>query len=358
MSSVQEANVGTTPVRTGFELDEHRLSEWLTAHVEGFSGPLRLEQFRGGQSNPTYKIITPQRSYVLRKKPSGVLLKGAHAIEREAAVLEALEPVGFPVAHLYGLCEDESVIGASFYVMDCVEGRVFWDATLPQVSRAERASYFDALNQTIAQLHTVDYEAVGLGSFGRPGNYFERQIGRWTKQYLADEEAGRDPNMDRVIEWLPRHIPAGDETSIVHGDFRCDNVIFHPQEPRVVAVLDWELSTLGHPLADFIYHAMMYRMPPRYLAGLVGSDLAALGIPSEAEYIEAYCRRTGRESIPALDFYFTFSFFRIAAIFHGIKGRVLRGTAASASARERAESFPALAELAWQQAQRAMTNRR
>lgn len=356
MSAAHEANVGTTPVRQGFELDVVRLTDWMTAHVESFAGPLRLEQFRGGQSNPTYKIITPERCYVLRRKPSGVLLKGAHAIEREAAVLEALAPEGFPVARLYGLCEDDSVTGTSFYVMEWVDGRIFWDATLPQVARDERASYFDALNRTIAQLHTIDYEKVGLGRFGRAGNYFERQIARWTQQYLADEQAGRDPNMDRVIEWLPRHIPPGDETSIVHGDFRCDNVIFHPSEPRVLAVLDWELSTLGHPLADFIYHAMMYRMPPRYLAGLVGSDLAALGIPSEAEYIAAYCRRTGRESIPSLDFYFTFSFFRIAAIFHGIKGRVLRGTAASASARERAESFPALAELAWQQAYKQAAN--
>jgi aminoglycoside phosphotransferase (APT) family kinase protein len=243
---------------------------------------------------------------------------------------------------------DDDVIGSWFFVMEMVEGRIFWDATFPEVGRDERAAYFDAMNATIAALHRCDPEAIGLGDYGRPGNYFERQIGRWSKQYLEDTDAGRDPDMDRLVAWLPANIPAGDETRIVHGDFRCDNLIFHPTEPRVLAVLDWELSTLGHPLADFAYHAMMFRIQPDIVAGLGGADIAALGIPSEAEYLAAYCARTDRSLITEADyaFYVAFNFFRLAAIFHGIKGRVARGTAASAHARERAASFPKLVALA------------
>ncbi|KHS46760.1 MULTISPECIES: phosphotransferase [Novosphingobium] len=344
--TAQEANAGTTPVREGYRFDEAALAKWMEANVEGFSGPLEVEQFKGGQSNPTYKLITPGRAYVLRRKPPGPVLKGAHAVEREAKVLLALGSVGFPVAHVHGLCTDESVIGSWFYVMEMVEGRIFWDATFPDVSREERPAYFDAMNATIAQLHSIDHEAVGLGDYGKPGNYFVRQVGRWSKQYLEDELAGRDPNMDALVDWLPTAIPEGDETSIVHGDFRCDNMIFHPTEPRVIAVLDWELSTLGHPLADFAYHAMMYHMPPNIVAGLEGADLAKLNIPGEAEYVAAYCRRTGRDSIASWDFYVAFNYFRLAAIFHGIKGRYLRGTAASAHAKDRAEAFPVLARLA------------
>jgi aminoglycoside phosphotransferase (APT) family kinase protein len=342
----QSSNAGTTAVREGFSFDETRLADWMVAHVEGFMGPLKVEQFKGGQSNPTYKLVTPGRSYVLRRKPPGQLLKGAHAVEREAKVLSALGSVGFPVAHVYGLCTDDSVIGSRFYVMEMVEGRIYWDATFSDVRREDRAAYFDAMNATIAQLHSLDYQAVGLGDYGKPGNYFARQIGRWSRQYLDDVDAGRDPHMDRLIEWLPANIPAGDETMIVHGDFRCDNMIFHPTEPKVLAVLDWELSTLGHPLADFAYHAIMYRMSPQIVAGLAGADIAALGIPSEAEYVQAYCRRTGRDNIPGYDFYIAFNFFRLAAIFHGIKGRVIRGTAASAHARERANALPTLIALA------------
>lgn len=345
-AATQEANAGTTPVREGYSFDEAALSRWMEANVEGFAGPLAVEQFKGGQSNPTYKLVTPTRTYVLRRKPPGPVLKGAHAVEREAKVLSALGSVGFPVAHVYGLCTDESVIGSWFYVMEMVEGRIFWEATFPEVPAAERPAYIDAMNATIAQLHSIDHEAVGLGDYGKPGNYFARQVGRWSRQYLEDELAGRDPNMDALVEWLPTAIPEGDETSVVHGDFRCDNMIFHPTEPRVIAVLDWELSTLGHPLADFAYHAMMYHMPPHIVAGLVGADLEALNIPSEADYVAAYCRRTGRETIPSWDFYMAFNFFRLAAIFHGIKGRYLRGTAASAHAKDRAEAFPVLAKLA------------
>ncbi len=353
MSTAQKANAGTTPVREAHRFDEARLAEWMAANVAGFSGLLTVEQFRGGQSNPTYKLVTPGRTYVLRRKPPGQLLKGAHAVEREARALSALGTVGFPVAHVDALCTDESVIGTWFYVMEMVEGRIFWDATLPDVGRDERATYFDAMNATLAALHMLDHDAIGLSDFGRPGNYFERQIARWSKQYLEDAQAGRDPYMDRLIDWLPVNIPPGDETSIVHGDFRVDNMIFHPTEPRILAVLDWELSTLGHPLADFAYHSMMYRMPPRIVAGLAGADIEALNIPTEAEYVAAYCRRTGRDAMPGYDFYVAFNFFRIAAIFHGIKGRVLRGTASSPQAKERVRILPELTELAWRQAQRA-----
>ncbi|WP_411341202.1 phosphotransferase [Sphingopyxis sp. J-6] len=354
MSGAADPNVGTTPVRPGYGFDEAALAQWMEANVAGFSGAMAVEQFRGGQSNPTYKLVTPDKSYVLRRKPPGQLLKGAHAVEREARVLTGLARAEFPVAAVHGLCTDDSVIGTWFYVMDMVEGRIFWDATIPGVSDVERAAIFDAMNATMAQLHSVDYEATGLGDYGRPGNYFERQIGRWSKQYVEDADAGRDPYMDRLIEWLPANIPADDDaTAITHGDFRLDNMIFAPDAPQVLAVLDWELSTLGHPGADFAYHAMMYRMPPNIVAGLRGADVAALGIPSEADYVAAYCARVGRKAMPAYDFYVAFNFFRLAAIFHGIKGRVIRGTASSAQAKERVKILPELTALAWEQAQKA-----
>jgi aminoglycoside phosphotransferase (APT) family kinase protein len=343
------ANSGTAEVRTDLRFDETALIQWMKANVANFRGPLSVEQFKGGQSNPTYKLITPTHTYVLRRKPPGRLLKGAHAVEREAQVLGCLAKADFPVPRIHGLCTDEAVVGTWFYVMDMVEGRIFWDATLPDVSRDDRADYFDAMNSTIAALHTVDYRAIGLETFGRPGNYFARQIERWSKQYFGDIDAGRDPKMEWLIEWLPANIPPGDETSIVHGDYRIDNMIFHPTEPRVLAVLDWELSTLGHPLADFTYNAMMYRMPPHIVAGLSGADVAALGIPTEREYLAAYCGRTGRDSIPRYDFYLAFNLFRLAAIFHGIKGRVIRGTASSAQAACRAKLWPELAAIAWAQ---------
>lgn len=342
----QAANAGTTQVRDAHRFDEAALAAWMAGNVAGYSGPLTVEQFKGGQSNPTYRLSTPDRSYVLRRKPPGALVKGAHDVLREARVLTALADTPVPVAPIHGVCADDSVIGTPFFVMGLVEGRIFWDATFPDVRTAERAGYFDAMNATLAALHTVDPAAVGLADYGRPGNYFARQIARWTKQYEEDADAGRDADMDALVAWLPANVPAGDETAIVHGDFRCDNMIFHPSEPRILAVLDWELSTLGHPLADFAYHAIMYRMPPDIVAGLAGADIDALGIPSEAEYVAAYCARTGREAIPDYDFYVAFNFFRLAAIFHGIKGRVIRGTAASEHARVRAESFPRLARLA------------
>jgi aminoglycoside phosphotransferase (APT) family kinase protein len=342
----EETNAGTTSVSEEHRVDERALTEWMDAHVTGFEGPLSIEQFKGGQSNPTYKVNTLKLSYVLRRKPPGAILPGAHDVEREARILTALGGVGFPVAHVHGMCADPSVLGSPFFVMQMVSGRIFWDASFPQVPREARPAYFDAMNSTLASLHRIDYIALGLSDFGKPGNYFSRQIGRWSKQYLQDAEAGRDENMDQLIKWLPANIPDDDQTSIAHGDFRCDNIIFHPGEPRILAVLDWELSTLGHPLADFAYHAIMYRMPPNIVAGLYGTDLQAMNIPTEAQYIDAYCARTGRSSIPAYGFYIAFNFFRIAAIFHGIKGRVLRGTAVSSHAKERAASFPMLARLA------------
>jgi aminoglycoside phosphotransferase (APT) family kinase protein len=346
MQHDEAANSGTTEVREGYGFDIRALGAWMEAHVEGYSGPLEVRQFKGGQSNPTYQLITPSRRYVLRRKPPGEVLKGAHAVEREARVMAALGEAGFPVPRVFGTCTDNAVIGTWFFVMEMVEGRIFWDATFPQVAQDERPAYFAAMNETLAALHGVDFAALGLGDFGKTGNYFERQIARWSRQYVNDEIAGRDANMDRLVEWLPRNIPEGDETAIVHGDFRCDNMIFHPSEPKVIAVLDWELSTLGNPLVDFANHAMMYRMPPDIVAGLDGADLASLNIPGEAEYVAMYCRRTGRTGIPNWDYYMAFNFFRMAAIFHGIKSRAIRGTAASAHARERGSKFPRLARAA------------
>ncbi|TMV15301.1 phosphotransferase [Arenibacterium halophilum] len=341
-----EANVGVDPVGDDHGFDMDRLLGWLQDNVAGFKGPVTLFKFKGGQSNPTFKLVTPGGAYVLRRKPLGQLAGGAHAVDREARVLSALHAQGYPVAKVHGLCTDDSIIGSMFFVMDMVEGRIFWDAAFRDVPAPERRAYYSEMNRVLAQLHGFDPEAVGLGDYGRRGNYFERQIGRWTKSYLADEDAGRDPGMDRLIEWLPTAIPKGDESTIVHGDFRCDNMIFHPTEPRVLAVLDWELSTLGHPLADFAYHALMYRMPPDIVAGIGDSDPVSLSLPTEAEYVAEYCANTGRDGIPNYDFYIAFNFFRIAAIFHGIKGRVARGQASSAHAAERAAAYPRLVALA------------
>ena len=267
MTATADSNIGVMPVREGFGFDVAPLARWMAEHVAGFEGPMEVLQFKGGQSNPTYKLRAKSGDYVLRSKPSGQLAKGAHAIDREARVLTALGKTEFPVAKVYGFCADDSLIGSIFYVMEMVEGRIFWDATFSDVPAPERADYFMEMNRVLARLHSLDPEVTGLGDYGRRGNYFERQIARWTQSYLADTDAGRDPVMDRLIAWLPGAIPEGDESGIVHGDFRCDNVIFHPTEPRILAVLDWELSTLGHPLADFAYHALMYRMPPDIVAG-------------------------------------------------------------------------------------------
>lgn len=338
--------VGTMPVQERHRFDLEPLDAWMTSNVQDYRGPLEVRQFKGGQSNPTFLLVTPGKKYVLRRKPPGKLLPSAHAVDREYRVIRALRQTDVPVATAHALCEDDSIVGTAFYVMDCVEGRIFWDQRLPDLNREERGQIFDAMNRTIAALHKVDYQAIGLGDFGKPGDYFARQIARWSKQYRASETESI-PAMDKLIEWLPAHIPPGDETSIVHGDYRMDNMIFHPTEPRVIAVLDWELSTLGHPLGDFSYHLMSWRLAPEVFRGLAGVDFAALGIPDEAAYCRLYCQRTGRTDIPHLEFYMAYNMFRIAGILQGIMGRVKDGTAASEHALESGKRAKPIAEIAW-----------
>lgn len=340
----QARNEGAGPIRT--PIDVAALEAWLSANVDDFRGPLTVEQFKGGQSNPTYRLTTPGAQYVLRKKPPGPLIKGAHDVLREARVMRALAQTAVPVPPVAAICEDDEVIGSAFFVMALVDGRIIWDVALSEVERGARAAHFDSMNATIAALHQVDPDTVGLGDYGRPGNYFERQIARWSRQYAEDMEGGRDPDMDVLVDWLPGAIPAGDETRIVHGDFRCDNLIFHHTEARILAVLDWELSTLGHPLGDFSYHCLMYHLPADTSMGLAGADLEALGIPSEADYVAAYCARTGRSGIADWKFYIAFNLFRLAAICHGIRGRMVRGNASSAHAEQRAAMVGPLARLA------------
>ena len=356
MNGLANSGVDTdvSPVREAHRFDEAHLARWMSDNVAGHEGPITVRQFHGGQSNPTYLVTTPTRSFVLRRQPTGALLKGAHAVDREAFVQDRLAKTPVPVAQIYGTCVDRDVIGTMFYLMELVDGRIFWDATFPSVERDERPAYFQAMNATIADLHALDPVAVGLTGFGRPTGYVERQIKRLSEQYVADTDAGRDPNMDRMIGWLKHARPRTENrAAVVHGDFRCDNLIFHPTEPRIVAVLDWELSTLGDPLADFAYHSMMYRMPDHIVAGLAGADLLALNVPSEEEYLARYAERSGLSDTSDYDFYVAFSFFRIAAIIHGIKGRLARGTAASPNADERVQTLPELAALAWDQARRA-----
>jgi aminoglycoside phosphotransferase (APT) family kinase protein len=289
---------------------------------------------------------------VLRRKPPGKLLPSAHAVDREYRVISALHGAGIPVARTYALCQDDGVIGTAFYIMEYVEGRVLWDGSLPGMQREERRAIYDELNRVIAALHQVDYIAVGLGDFGKPGNYLERQIARWSKQYRASQTENIEA-MERLMEWLPQHIPPGDDTCIVHGDYRLDNVIYHPSEPRILAVLDWELSTLGHPLADFAYHCMGWRLTPGEFRGIGELDLAALGIPSEAEYVAMYCRRTGRSAIPNWDYYLAYNMFRLAAILQGIMGRVVDGTASSQHAIESGRRARPMAEAGWRQVGRS-----
>jgi len=351
--AMTELHADTRPVVPQHAIDAQRLSEWLGAHVAPLDGPLEIAQFKGGQSNPTYLLAAGSRRYVLRRKPPGKLLPSAHAVDREFRVIRALAGTDVPVAQAHALCEDEAVIGTAFYVMEYVAGRVFWDPGLPGMEPAGRAAIHDEINRVIAALHGVDCAAIGLGDYGRTGEYIARQVARWSKQYLASATE-RIEAMDRLIAWLPENIPAGDETSIVHGDYRIDNVIFHPVEPRILAVLDWELSTLGHPLADFAYHCMVWRIPPGTFRGLGGLDLAALGIPSEREYVAAYCRRTGRAGIEPRDweYYMVYNMFRIAAIVQGVMARALQGNASSAQALETGRAARPLAELAWRQVER------
>ena len=362
MSNSSESFIGTRPVSGAHVFDIGALAAWMAQHVAGFAGPLSVEMFKGGQSNPTYKLVTPGRTYVMRAKPGPVakLLPSAHAIEREYAVMKGLAGTAVPVAHMYALCEDEAVIGRAFYIMEFVEGRVLWDQGLPGMTPAERGAHYDEMNRVIAALHTVDFRAQGLEHYGKSGNYFERQIGRWSKQYLASVTQPI-AEMDRLIEWLPTHMPASARddglTAIVHGDYRLDNVIFHPSQPRILAVLDWELSTLGHPLADFSYHCMAWHIPPGSFRGIGGVDLASLGIPSEQDYIRRYCARTGlatpEQLAPDWNFYLAYNMFRIAAILQGIAKRVEAGTASSEQARANGARARPMAELAWRFAQKA-----
>ncbi|VVE04116.1 aminoglycoside phosphotransferase [Pandoraea iniqua] len=334
--------------------DATALSQWLTTHVDGYAGPLRIAQFNGGQSNPTYRLSTPGAEYVLRTKPAPAakLLPSAHAIEREYRVMHALAGTDVPVARMLGLCEDETVIGLAFYVMAYVPGRVLWDPSLPGLSPSERGAIYDEMNRVISALHRVDYRAIGLETYGKPGDYIARQIARWSKQYRASETEPIEA-MDRLIDWLPAHLPAGEpeRTTIVHGDFRLDNLIFHPSEPRVLAVLDWELSTLGDPLADFSYHCMAWHVSPGVFRGIAGLDWAALGIPDEQDYVARYSERTGIARPPQWHFYLAYNMFRIAAILQGIMKRVADGTAASQQALDAGKRARPMAELAWQYAQ-------
>jgi aminoglycoside phosphotransferase (APT) family kinase protein len=350
--ALEQAFTGTRPVEERHRFDQTRLGAWLKDNVAGYEGPLTVLQFKGGQSNPTYRLDTPSRSYVLRRKPFGKLLPSAHAVDREFRVISALHGAGFPVAKPYGLCMDDGVIGAAFYVMSMMEGRVLWDGALPKSSPAERRAIYLAEVDTLARLHQYDFAALGLGDYGKPGNYFTRQIDRWTKQYRASETKTIDA-MNRLLEWLPRTVPPQDRTSIVHGDFRLDNMIFHATEPRVVAVLDWELSTLGDPLADFTYFLMNWQMRYDGRSGLIGLDFAALNIPTAEEVVAQYCKLTGRPGVPDLEWYFAYNLFRISAISQGIAGRIRDGTAASPRAVEIAARAEPLAQAAWEFAQKA-----
>ncbi len=354
--------VGTRAVSAQHAVDIDALTTWLDGHLDGFKGPLTLEMFKGGQSNPTYKLVTPTQSYVMRAKPGPVakLLPSAHAIEREYKVMSGLAGTDVPVPRMLCLCEDESVIGRAFYVMEFMSGRVLWDQSLPGMDNAERSAIYDELNRVIAALHTVDVGKQGLSDYGRPGNYVGRQIARWSKQYVASETQPI-PEMNRLMEWLPANMPASANddrlTSVVHGDFRLDNVMFHPTEPRAIAVLDWELSTLGHPLADFSYNCMSWHIAPGSFRGLGGVDVKSLGIPTESEYIRRYCERTGISTPEALapdwNFYLAYNLFRIAAILQGIAKRVETGTASSEQAQVSGRGARPMAEMAWAFAQRS-----
>lgn len=339
----------TTAVRPGHELDGARLERYLSAHLEGFAGPLEMRQFEGGQSNPTFFLRTPGADYVLRKKPPGRLLPSAHQVEREYRVMTALRQTGLPVPQTHLLCVDDSVVGTPFFVMGCIDGRVFRQPHLPGVPPHDRAAMYEDMGDVLARLHRVDVTSVGLDDFGKPGNYYARQIARWGQQYLA-AKTGNIDSMERLMEWLPAHIPPGDDTAIVHGDYRVENLIFHPAEPRVVAIVDWELSTLGHPLADLAYNCLTYHLPADALGRADAADADRQGLPSEADYVAAYCRRTGRDGIPHWNFYLAFSMFRLASILQGVYGRGLQGNAASAYALQRGAAARQIADRAWETA--------
>lgn len=349
--ALDEAFSGVKPVADALRFDEAALGRWMKDNVEGHSGPLSVRQFKGGQSNPTYRIDAGGKSYVLRRKPPGKLLPSAHAVDREYRVMKALGEAGFPAPKMHGLCENEAVIGTAFYVMDFVDGRIFWDPYLPALEKAERGAIYDSLNATLARLHAYEPETIGLGDYGKPDAYIARQIARWSKQYKASETEAIE-SMDRLIDWLPEAAPAQERAGIVHGDYRLDNVIFAHDRPEVIAVLDWELSTLGDPLADFTYQLMQWRTPKDIRNGFMGVDIEALGIPSEADYVRAYCERTGRDDLPKLDFYFAYNLFRLAAIVQGVYARSLQGNASNERAKEMGAMVKPMADYAWTFAQR------
>jgi aminoglycoside phosphotransferase (APT) family kinase protein len=346
---------GTPKMPEGHRFDLKRLENYLMDRIEGFRTPLDVRQFKGGQSNPTYELITPCRRYVLRCQPRGKLLPSAHAIDREYRIISALYPTGFPVARPHLLCDDQSIVGSMFYVMEHVEGRICWEPLLPGQTQQQRHAIYDAMNETLAQLHSLDWRALGLEDFGRPGNYVARQIARWTKQYRASETE-RIEEMEKLIEWLPQHLPEAPRDAIVHGDYRLDNMILHPSEPRVLAVIDWELCTIGDPMADFTYHLMQWQMPRNASKSgttLLDADLRVLGVPSMDEYTAWYFARTHDERPPELDYYAAYNFFRLAGILQGIVGRVRDGTTTSIRAAENVSRVRPLAECGWHYARRA-----
>ncbi|AOG01548.1 MULTISPECIES: phosphotransferase family protein [Blastomonas] len=348
----QATMTGTMEVPEQDRLDETRLTAWFEANVEGFAGPLSLSKFKGGQSNPTYKVTTPNAAYVLRRKPFGPLLPSAHAVDREYRVQAALFDQGFPVSRQYGLCEDDSVIGSMFYVMGFTDGASYWDGTLPGKTPEQRTAIYNAMIDTLAHLHSFDPVAIGLESYGKPGNYCARQISRWTKQYRLSETE-TIPEMDQLIEWLEKTVPEQRGFGIAHGDFRIDNMIFDKDEPRVLALLDWELSTLGDPIADLSYFLMSWVQPAEGRNGLLGVDVKALGIPTIEEATARYVEKAGLDHVPDMDWYLAYNQFRIAAILQGIKKRVIDGTASSAQAEQMAQRVIPLAQAAWEYAKKA-----
>ena len=354
MSTRQEKFTGTKEVQEHLRFDLDKLDRYLADNLEGYGGPLEVSEFKGGQSNPTYQLITPGAKYVLRRKPPGELLPSAHAVDREYRVMHQLHPTGFPLPKTYLLCEDESIVGTMFYVMEMVEGRIHWDMSLPDESPADRAAIWDAVVQTLVHLQRIDYGEIGLEGFGKTTDYMARQIHRWSKIYGVSETS-KIPLMDQLNVWLPKNIPESQEVCVIHGDYRLDNMILHPTESRVVAVLDWELSTLGHPLGDFVYHTGPWIMPAidERVSTLEGLDLPALGIPTEEQYIARYCELRGISEIPNLDFYRAYTVWRIAAIYQGIIKRVQDGTAANTEAPTTTDIVEQFAERAWSFAERA-----
>lgn len=353
MSSAADKNLGAGPVRAAHVFDVKNLEQYFATHAPEIKAPVEVQQFKGGQSNPTYLLIAGGKKYVLRRKPPGTLLPSAHAVDREYRIMHALANTDVPVPRMLCLCEDASVLGTPFYVMECIEGRILWDPDLPGMTPDQRRAHYRELNRAIAALHMVDPAKVGLSDFGKPGNYVERQIARWIKQYRA-AETERIEAMENLIEWLPKNIPQNTTSSLTHGDYRFDNVIFHPTEPKVLGIIDWELSTIGDPLADFVYHCMKYRMPGAPIEKMSDAEKTAMGIPTLAEYCKIYCDFTGRTEVPNFDFYMAFGMFRLVGILQGIVKRALDGNASSANALESGKRARPMAEAGWSQALRVI----